>query len=128
MFTFSRLHHSPDSEGYYILLPMSKPEDDARFGPPHFSTSGERGQWKREHHLVGILTLLHDRWHGNKRTWMSLAVKDGLTEEEKSYLQQDVFLFAKVPDCSNAGHREPMQGWFMEESFFPPEAKPQDSD
>ena len=130
MFTFSRLHHSPDAEGYYVLLPNTSPVDDGpRLGPPHFATSGERGQWKRDHHLVGTLTLLHGIRHGNRRTWMFfLAVKDGLTEQEREYLKHEVFLFAKVPDCTNAGHRQVMQGWFMEESFFPPDHKLQDLD
>jgi hypothetical protein len=118
MYAFSRLHHSPDAEAYYILKPMGQPEDEERFGPPHFATGGERGHWKRDHHLIGFLTVMH----GNRRTLMFLSVKDGLTEEERQYLKDEVFLFAQVPDCSNAGHRgNVMQGWFMEESFFRPD-------
>jgi hypothetical protein len=129
MFAFARIHHSPDSEGYYVLVPMGAPDLEARFGPPHFRMSGERGQWVTDYHRVGILTLFHDRHHGNKRTWMALSVKDGLTDHERESLRQEVMLFAHVPDSTNAGHRaEVMQGWFFEESFYPAEAKPQDCD
>jgi hypothetical protein len=76
---------------------------------------------KRNHHLIGTLTLLHGISHGNRRTLKFLAVKDGLTEQERQHLKDEVHLFANVPHSTNAGHCQVMQGRFMEESFFPPD-------